>query len=97
MGAELPIAVLCVLQCVVHILPPRPPKSGQTAHRTNTRRMGGCKPKPSGAAATRVMMRRGEGRVLPEAVRRGLYEGKRTQWVKLARKNNTTGKRRCCR
>ena len=53
--------------------------------------MGGSKPKPSGAAATRVMMRRGEGRVLPEAVRRGLYEGKRTQWVKLARKNNTSG------
>ena len=33
------------------------------------------------------MMRRGEGRVLPEAVRRGLYSGGRTQWVKLARKN----------
>ena len=37
------------------------------------------------------MQRRGEGRVLPEAVRRGLYNGKRTQWVKLARKNNTSG------
>ena len=34
------------------------------------------------------MQRRGEKRVLPEAIRRHLYEGKRTQWVKLARKSN---------
>ena len=50
--------------------------------------MGGCKPKPSGAAPTRVSIRYGKQRIDKETMRRYLYEGPRTQW---ARKSNTTG------
>ena len=51
--------------------------------------MGGCKPKPSGAAPTRWSTRRGKQRIDKETMRRHLYEGPRVQWARKL--SNTTG------